>query len=288
MADFHRPPRTEDHKSSNGKGGHPLDERENESESTPEEPIKDTPSSSIEEPPLPQEPSLPQEPPQSQESSLPQAPPQSQEPPLSQEPPQSQEAPLSQEPLQSQEPQPPQEPPCSEAPDLQAPCDEEPEDAWGEAARQLMKSFGLFRKRPWEQMSLGGYTAGEIKVLMTLKFHAAMKETDSLKVSEISSRMGVTSPTITQFINGLEAKGLVTRIMDPQDRRAVRVELTEEGQQIADQAHEAFRAHFKGLVHYLGREESAELARLLTKVYTYWTEHEAAPPPPGSEAKGEE
>ncbi|MBO2944688.1 MarR family transcriptional regulator [Paenibacillus sp. F411] len=151
-----------------------------------------------------------------------------------------------------------------------------------------MKSFGLFRKRPWEQMSLGGYTAGEIKVLMTLKFHAAMQETDSLKVSEISSRMGVTSPTITQFINGLEVKGLVTRIMDPQDRRAVRVELTEEGQQIADQAHEAFRAHFKGLVQYLGREESAELARLLTKVYIYWTEHEAAPPPPGSEAKGEE
>ncbi|NMO94480.1 MarR family winged helix-turn-helix transcriptional regulator [Paenibacillus lemnae] len=149
-----------------------------------------------------------------------------------------------------------------------------PEDVLGEASRRLMRTFGLFRKRQWEQMSISGFTAGEIKVLMALKFHPPAEGTDGLKVSEISGHMGVTSPTITQFINGLESRDLVTRFMDANDRRAVRVKLTAQGHHIADKAHEAFNVHFKGLVEYLGEEESMELARLLTKVYTYLIEHE--------------
>lgn len=154
----------------------------------------------------------------------------------------------------------------------------------GEAAGRLMRSFGLFQKKDWEQITISGYTKGEIKVLMTLKykersggkpgFEARPQEEQGLKVSEISSYMRVTSPTITQFINGLEGKGLVERVMDENDRRAVRVKLTAAGEEIVHQAHEAFKVNFKGLVAYLGEEDSDQLAQLLTKVYEYMSETE--------------
>lgn len=159
------------------------------------------------------------------------------------------------------------------------------EEAFGnDAAGRLMRSFNLFRKKNWEQISISGYTSGEIKVLMVLKykfkseaeqgFEERSDNDQGLKVSEISNHMQVTSPTITQFINGLEGKGLVERVMDVKDRRVVRVKLTEEGEEIVRQAHEAFKVNFKGLVAYLGEDDSVVLARLLTKVYKYMSETE--------------
>lgn len=153
-----------------------------------------------------------------------------------------------------------------------------------EAAGRLMRSFSLFKKKDWEQSTISGYTTGEIRILMTLKykekssgaqgFESRSESEPSLKVSEISNHMKVTSPTITQFINGLEGKGLVERVMDKKDRRAVRVRLTDEGEKIVHQAHEAFKANFEGLVAHLGEENSDQLANLLTKVYEYMSETE--------------
>ncbi|MGM1045492.1 MAG: MarR family winged helix-turn-helix transcriptional regulator [Bacillota bacterium] len=159
------------------------------------------------------------------------------------------------------------------------------EKAFGsDAAGRLMHIFSLFRKKKWDQISISGYTSGEIKVLMTLKykeksdaeqgFEERSEDGQGLKVSEISNYMRVTSPTITQFINGLEGKGLVERVMDEKDRRAIRVKLTGEGEEIVRQAHEAFKVNFRGLVAHLGEEESDELTRLLTKVYQYMSETE--------------
>ena len=53
-----------------------------------------------------------------------------------------------------------------------------------------------------------------------------------MKVSELSSRMHVTSPSITQLVTSLEERGLVVRTMDREDRRSVKVSLTEKGNEI--------------------------------------------------------
>lgn len=141
-------------------------------------------------------------------------------------------------------------------------------------AGHLARSFGLFHKRDWEKVNISGYTAGEVKLIMTLRFKPVTEDEGGVKVSDISKYMKVTSPTITQFLNTLEEKGLVERVMDPKDRRAVRVRLTTEGHTVAEQAHEAFKAHFRGLVDYLGEEDSRTLSLLLRKVYSYMNDHE--------------
>lgn len=135
-------------------------------------------------------------------------------------------------------------------------------------AGRLLYSIRMFHKQEWDRHLISGYTPGEIRVLMGLKHHI-VPEGPGMKVSEISSMMNVTSPTITQFINALESKGLVERVMDVQDRRAVRVQLTEEGNRVVQATYQNVRNNFNELVEFLGEEDSVKLTELLTKVYHF-------------------
>lgn len=57
-----------------------------------------------------------------------------------------------------------------------------------------------------------------------------------LKMSELSARMMVTNGNVTGIADALEKDGLVTRVADPADKRALRVRLTGAG-----------RHHFRGM-----------------------------------------
>jgi MarR family transcriptional regulator, transcriptional regulator for hemolysin len=46
---------------------------------------------------------------------------------------------------------------------------------------------------------------------------------------DLAGAVGIEGPTLTRHLDGLEALGLVRRRQDPDNRRAVLVELTEEG-----------------------------------------------------------
>jgi DNA-binding MarR family transcriptional regulator len=96
-----------------------------------------------------------------------------------------------------------------------------------------------------------------------------------IKVSEISKQLQVTSPTITQLLKGLEANGFVERRIDPNDRRAVGIILTEKGEMVTKQAADTFFTTLQGLIEFLGEEQSDELAELLSKVFRYFNEKAA-------------
>ena len=141
-----------------------------------------------------------------------------------------------------------------------------------ETAQKLMKALKQFSKLHIQQQSpIPGLKASEVFVLFGLK-EMDKPDMPGIKVSEISSMMGVTSPSITQLLNGLESQGYVERSMDQEDRRAVRVSLSEKGKEATQKAYEAFFAFFSGLVDYLGQEKSEELAELLTKASDYFKE----------------
>lgn len=46
---------------------------------------------------------------------------------------------------------------------------------------------------------------------------------------ELAQALGIEGATLTRHLDGLEAAGLVRRARDPDDRRAVQVELTDDG-----------------------------------------------------------
>ena len=91
-----------------------------------------------------------------------------------------------------------------------------------------------------------------------------------MKVSEISKQLHITSPSVTQIINKLEKDDIVLRNIDPSDRRAVNIRLTDKGIQVVSEAKAILSATFVGLIDFLGEEDSQRLSVLLTKVFTYY------------------
>ena len=71
-------------------------------------------------------------------------------------------------------------------------------------------------------------------------------------------------------MNNLEAQGLVERNVDTEDKRVVRVRITEKGERILAKAASAFYDLFGGLVEYLGEENTNLLAELLSRALTYF------------------
>src|SRR5579884_3003579 len=133
-----------------------------------------------------------------------------------------------------------------------------------------MRAFMQFHRVDWHDRSVAGCRPSEIRVLFCVKRGA--KPDSLVTVSEIGKRLGVTSPTITQLLKGLEANGLIERHIDPADRRAVGITLTEKGERVTEQAAEAFSASLHGLIEYLGEEQSNQLAELLSRVSRYYNE----------------
>jgi DNA-binding MarR family transcriptional regulator len=58
---------------------------------------------------------------------------------------------------------------------------------------------------------------------------AALSAAGPLRPGDLAVREGVAAPTMTRIVAGLEESGYVRRAPDPQDRRAVLVDLTDAG-----------------------------------------------------------
>ena len=86
-----------------------------------------------------------------------------------------------------------------------------------------------------------------------------------LSPTELFRSMMVTSGTMTNRIDRLTEKGFVRRVPDPEDRRGILVELTEQGRELIDSALISHVANEARLLHPLSSEEQHTLAVLLRK-----------------------
>lgn len=59
-------------------------------------------------------------------------------------------------------------------------------------------------------------------------------EEDGLKVIELGKKAGLEPSTMTGLLDRMERDGLVSRTMDPRDRRVLRIYLNETGQNVRD------------------------------------------------------
>ena len=79
-------------------------------------------------------------------------------------------------------------------------------------------------RRSHPQRAISRAVQGEKQVL-----HCIAEEGSSLRPSDISEKMGISTARIAATLNALEGKGQVTRRIDESDRRRILVELTAEG-----------------------------------------------------------
>ena len=93
---------------------------------------------------------------------------------------------------------------------------------------------------------------------------------DGISVSELSRAMHIKPPSVTSLITGLERANLAERRMDPNDRRIVRIKLTDAGNEFIDNNQKRMFLRIKDLVEHLGPEKSRNLAELINETYDYY------------------
>jgi Transcriptional regulators len=115
-----------------------------------------------------------------------------------------------------------------------------------------------------------GFKNSEIMLLFRLK-HLEENYLDGISVSELSENMSIKPPSVTSVITVLEQNHLVQRCMDLNDRRKVRIKLTDEGNQFIENNKMRMFIGVKGLVEHLGPEKSKMLADLINETDSYFS-----------------
>jgi DNA-binding MarR family transcriptional regulator len=76
-------------------------------------------------------------------------------------------------------------------------------------------------------------------------------EAEPIRLSDLSERLGVSPPTASRAVDALVDRGLLERVPDTSDRRAVRISLTRSGRESVEarkaRVLEAFRPAARGL-----------------------------------------
>ncbi|MFI6813523.1 MarR family winged helix-turn-helix transcriptional regulator [Nonomuraea sp. NPDC050328] len=105
-----------------------------------------------------------------------------------------------------------------------------------------------------------GLERWEFDVLATLRRSGPPYE---LTAGALNRAAMVTSGAITNRIDRLAGRGLVERIRDEDDRRSVRVRLTDEGWRLIEELVPLHVANEARILHTLGEEEREQLAGAL-------------------------
>lgn len=141
----------------------------------------------------------------------------------------------------------------------------EPADA--PSPTEMLRVFRNLRRVFKPSRPVGDLKPSEFMLLFRIRRSDAPQ---GVKVTELSCQMRVSSPTVTQLVNALEAKGLLERTKDDTDGRVVRIKLTPEGERITKQVENAFLTGLQGLIEHLGSSRSRLLIELLDDVFLYF------------------
>jgi DNA-binding MarR family transcriptional regulator len=96
-----------------------------------------------------------------------------------------------------------------------------------------------------------------------LRIIARSEDEEPLRMTELADRLGIVPRSVTTVIDALEEAGLVRREIDPRNRRAILLQLTERGAGVRDDLREARRRAAEDLFAPLSADDRETLAGLL-------------------------
>ena len=118
------------------------------------------------------------------------------------------------------------------------------------SARTLRRRFGAVLA-PWE---LSPHQARALRVVGSR---------DGVRLSELAEALRIAPRSATEVADGLQERGLVQRMTDPADRRAVVLRPTEAGRRVQREVDDARAADAAELFGRLSAADRADLARIL-------------------------
>ncbi len=117
-------------------------------------------------------------------------------------------------------------------------------------ARQL-RGTSQATLAPWD------ITPGQLRALRALSHHGTQR------MSELSEQLRIAPRSTTEVVEALEARGLIQRRPDPDDRRATLAELTENGSCVLKAIRAARGTEAERIFNRLSVADKAHLARIL-------------------------
>lgn len=105
---------------------------------------------------------------------------------------------------------------------------------------------------------------GEYGVLRSLYYIQ-----DHVHAGTLTEQLHVVPGRMTDILKSLEAKGLIRRKRDEEDRRHVNVCITDAGKRQVVEMREMISREYEGMFQILGRRDTEELIRLLKIVLSY-------------------
>jgi DNA-binding MarR family transcriptional regulator len=128
---------------------------------------------------------------------------------------------------------------------------------------RLSRIGPLLAKRQESVFGRLGLNRGEAGALSALRIAGPPHR---LSPTRLGRGLMLSSAGVTSRIDRLERRGLVRRLADPDDRRGVIVELTDQGLEVVDAAVAAIAVSDRQLLERLDAEESAQLEAILRKL----------------------
>jgi DNA-binding MarR family transcriptional regulator len=126
-------------------------------------------------------------------------------------------------------------------------------EAFWSVARQL-------RRAAVDSLAQWDISPSQARALRVLAHH------DGARLSELAEHLHIAARSATEVVDGLEAKGLVQRRADPQDRRATLVAPTSRGAELDAAVRTARGTRAERLFDQLSATDRAHLGRILRKL----------------------
>jgi MarR family transcriptional regulator, organic hydroperoxide resistance regulator len=129
------------------------------------------------------------------------------------------------------------------------------DDAWEQFTAAVRRARSRVADRPDAKL-----TPAQFRLL------AALEDAPSLSVGELAQAAGVSSPTATRMLDGLEQCGIVKREPVPGDRRRTAVRPTAKGRRALAETRERVDAARERIYAQLSPEDREQAERLLVRL----------------------
>lgn len=135
-----------------------------------------------------------------------------------------------------------------------------------DSSKHLIEAFVKFKKARYFMPHASGLPQGEFFMLHNIdviaKRNAAHDTLTGARVSELSAKVQMSMPAVSQMLNSLQGKGYVKRIAAENDRRVVYVVLTEKGRELLGKTMRDFLMRLEEVVAIFGEDNTNRLASL--------------------------
>ncbi|MGW1236352.1 MarR family winged helix-turn-helix transcriptional regulator [Streptomyces californicus] len=139
------------------------------------------------------------------------------------------------------------------------PGDSGPPDTDGLLAEQLLRLTRRLHRIQSRQLEPIGITPAQFRLLRTVASYEAAP-----RMADLAQRLDVVPRAVTTLVDALEASGRVRRASDPDSRRVVRIEITDEGHATLRSLRSARRAAAEEILAPLTADQRAVLGGLLS------------------------